>query len=521
MASSEVSGGPSILAGAQNLSVNHLGYNEVGGNMYGPTVNIYGAPPLPPLSGGSIYEALRAWLPLIFVPDAQEAPSANPTISATGSNASTANEGGRIQTSESQSREPGPQPDFTGPGGEYTSTPMGMPEPYSSYRPTMPQVYVYHMLRAGKGLACWEPEPFFSPSSEDVKGTVPGDVGSYTPEGGFKKIFNLWDDERSLKVMARTLYQENYTSPPNGLTQRRGAQKGYTVARGAVAEVHESLSGESIEGFEFKCQDQEGAVLVSISEATLEEVYDSAMMHDHICKHAELIYKYADQIRRIGHDTSLYIVTGCIKASDWGLAAFQESMTHPDNVLKLAKRRNGTYLWTHRGTAEAKTGSSEPRDVKDQCLFLQGHKLDFSKAFRARLRSEQPQNRDGASEGGANSGPARDKGNDHQRGEGGRDEMAGGNPNCSNTGGAPPAAGDSFSTRVLDVGVSTTTFPEASRRLTCHPCDVITERLLELTGADFALSHDNDWCPLFEGLSEVDAKGDLQSLKLVAEPYVN
>ncbi|KAF6743009.1 hypothetical protein DFP72DRAFT_152967 [Ephemerocybe angulata] len=455
MASSEVLGtrGPSILAGAQNLGVNNLGYNEVGGNMYGPTVNIYGSPQLPPLSSDSIYEVLRSWLPLIFVSDAQEpGQPRDPNPSARSAAAPNPTLQGRRTEDSSQSTETNPQASFVSPSGDYTATLMGESEPFASFRATMPQVYVYHMLRAGKGLACWKPEPSYSPPAVNPKGAVPGDVGMYTPEGGFKKIFNLWDDEHSLKIMARTLDQAEYKSPPNGLVVNREFQRGATVTRGAVAEVHESLAGESIERFEFKCQDQEGAVLISVSEAILEEVVDSAMFHDHICTFAELIYRHADSIRRIGNDTSLYIVTGCIKATDWGLAAFQEPMTHPDNVLKLVRRRNGEYLWTHRGTAEAKSGSSEPRNVKDQCLFLQGHKLDFSKAFRARLRSEQPQNRDGAPEGGANSGPAHDKGNDHQRGEGGRDEMAGGSPNGGNTGGAPPAAGDSFSTRVLDVG---------------------------------------------------------------------
>ncbi|TEB18528.1 hypothetical protein FA13DRAFT_592668 [Coprinellus micaceus] len=44
------------------------------------------------------------------------------------------------------------------------------------------------------------------------------------------------------------------------------------------------------------------------------------------------------------------------------------------------------YVWTRRSTSEAYFGSSEVEGVKDQTLFLRGFKLDFSQAFRARMK---------------------------------------------------------------------------------------------------------------------------------------
>jgi hypothetical protein len=62
---------------------------------------------------------------------------------------------------------------------------------------TIAEVYVRNMLVSGKGLACWHPEPRKPYTGK--RGVVPGDVGTYSACGGFEKIFNLWEDEESLR----------------------------------------------------------------------------------------------------------------------------------------------------------------------------------------------------------------------------------------------------------------------------------------------------------------------------------
>lgn len=81
----------------------------------------------------------------------------------------------------------------------YTQSPAEDLDPrlLESQNLTTPQVYVRSMLKSGKGLACWKPRPR-KPNS-GLRGTVPGDVGMFSAEGGFKKIFNIWDDEELLR----------------------------------------------------------------------------------------------------------------------------------------------------------------------------------------------------------------------------------------------------------------------------------------------------------------------------------
>lgn len=153
------------------------------------------------------------------------------------------------------------------------------------------------------------------------------------------------------------------------------------------------------ESFEFQCRGQQGAILALTASADLEEVDGYAQLRQHICQHAELIYRHADRVRTIGEEETLYIITGSIKSNSYALAAYQEAMCEPNNVLKLVKQQgpsdtdptgNATqhYTWTRRGTAQARMGASQHPGVKDQSLFLRGFKLDFSASFRARIKNE-------------------------------------------------------------------------------------------------------------------------------------
>lgn len=78
---------------------------------------------------------------------------------------------------------------------------------------TSGEVYVYAMLHAGQGLPCWKPRP-----REPLKvgeGVIPGDVGIFNIESGFRKVFNLWDDEEAIRnSSAAGSYHIRYEIPP-------------------------------------------------------------------------------------------------------------------------------------------------------------------------------------------------------------------------------------------------------------------------------------------------------------------
>ncbi|KAJ2914921.1 hypothetical protein MD484_g5479, partial [Candolleomyces efflorescens] len=218
------------------------------------------------------------------------------------------------------------------------------------------------------------------------RGIVPGDVGTFDLTYGFKKIFNIWEDEcaGSWELPAQEIARSDHFS------------EGYTIVSGAYSKIHRSEDDRYIQSFEFECITEQGAVLACTTSADVEELDDIIALRDFLVQHAGVVYQRANSLRRLAEEDSLYIVTGSVKTDSWGLAAYQGAASGVR--LKLSKRyaKEGStrgaqpYEWTDRGTAEARFGlnsSAEedgPHGGKNQSLFLRGFKLAFSRSFRAR-----------------------------------------------------------------------------------------------------------------------------------------
>ncbi|KAJ3545658.1 hypothetical protein NMY22_g2349 [Coprinellus aureogranulatus] len=402
-----------------------------------------------------------------------------------------------------------------------------------SHNLTTPQVYVRSMLKSGNGLPCWKPRPR-KPSTHQ-RGTVPGDVGTFSAEGSFKKTFNLWDDEEALRRSASSSNGKSFHLPSRHVTVSPDEiPRGNTIADGASSHTMYSESDPSkITSFEFRCHAPHGAVLAATSSAELEELEDYTQLRECITQHAELIYNHANSLRRIAADEPLYVITGCIKSDSWALAAFRESRPAPHDLMclqNMARNDDGTsrYAWTKRATSEAHFGSSGEPGLKNQTLFLRGFKLDFSQAFRSRMKrpphSFEPKPPDcgpsGPSDGPRSSGDDDEAGGSGKGGKGGkggsnddRSGSSGRRPNPTSSGSSsnsdsvegnlddesPPerspeslSAGDSSQRCYPGQGVSLRSFPSSSQ-FPCHPSDAINKYLLEMTGADFALCHDDEW----------------------------
>ena len=143
----------------------------------------------------------------------------------------------------------------------------------------------------------------------------------------------------------------------------------------------------------FRCLSSRGAVLALTSSADLDELENHIDLRDFIINNAMQLYRHANGIRRLDHTESLYFVSGCIKSDSWAIAAFNEPVDSPNDVLRLIQ--SGTtptpkdskeaephlkYTWTSRATAEARTGFNANRGKetyrgKNQCLFLRGYKM--------------------------------------------------------------------------------------------------------------------------------------------------
>ncbi|KAF5339135.1 hypothetical protein D9611_011135 [Ephemerocybe angulata] len=385
-----------------------------------------------------------------------------------------------------------------------------------------PEVYVFRMLNIMRGLPCWQPDP---QGLAEPEGVVPGDVGTYSVGDGFMKLFNIWDDEEPIrKTAARTSNTEPYAAPEGRRVIHTPVfSQGDTVTEGPSASTIFRTGTDHIERFEFGCESQtQGAILALTSPAKRERLFDHTALRQHIVDHAETIYRHANSLRRIGEDEALYIITGSIKGNSWGLAAFSNPMFPPNDTTKLEHLSRGLasqsgdesmfYAWTQKGTSDARVGSSANGAVWDQSLFLEGFKLDFSSEFRARMRQElNPPSRGSDAQGGSDLGHSSGGGTSFG-GPGGFERDSSGEPPAPSghrghggiEGGGSGYRGldESKPTEGIDLaGLHIQSFPDSPRGTSCHPCDIINEALLELTGSSFALSHDDDWLSIADNVT--------------------
>ena len=122
-------------------------------------------------------------------------------------------------------------------------------------------------------------------------------------------------------------------------------------------------------------------------------------MKQFIIKHAETWISYAISTGRDIDRNSLYFVTGCTKARDWGMATFNRSPPWEESSLKLGQSTHPDdprYIWERsRGCGMARTGPGPDEELDDertvpqnQTLFVKGYKIAFSEEVWTRILAE-------------------------------------------------------------------------------------------------------------------------------------
>jgi hypothetical protein len=71
----------------------------------------------------------------------------------------------------------------------------------------------------------------------DGRGVTPGDVGIFSVQEGFQKIFNIWDDEGAMRQTAATQgYEASYHAPTRRKNIiRKEYSQGDTVVQGTTS----------------------------------------------------------------------------------------------------------------------------------------------------------------------------------------------------------------------------------------------------------------------------------------------
>ncbi|KAJ3505321.1 hypothetical protein NMY22_g17625 [Coprinellus aureogranulatus] len=262
----------------------------------------------------------------------------------------------------------------------------------SSFGATIPEVYVRKLFNSGHGLPCWQPEPRgFDP---EKRGALPGDVGTYTVKKGFEKLFNLWECQDAIQTLA-SVYSSGSHQPLLGqITRELLLQKGEVVCNGCLTEspVVSSSPAEEAVVHEFVCHSDSGAILALTSPAVQFETNDVKALRTYVDQHAEAIFRHANTVRQIDPWEPLCVISGCVKADSWAIAAYQERMQSPYNLLRLVRKPASmkehhlpgtSYQWTKQGSSTARLSRPAEPGWRNQNLFLEG----FEVALPGRLWS--------------------------------------------------------------------------------------------------------------------------------------
>lgn len=374
---------------------------------------------------------------------------------------------------------------------------------------TTPEIFLCSLLGSGKGLPCWQPKPRKPFSGE--RGVVPGDVGTYSAEGGFEKLYNLWEDEVAIRERAAQ-FGETYQLHEKTVTLNDSelSKDDIIASPGTWSDVEYGPDGLTPARIDFRCGARQGAVVIPTSTAKLEQLTNHSTLRKTLVQSAGLLYMYANSVRQIGDEESLYFITGCIKSESWALAAYRDPLPPPYDVLRLVKRppaasqiseRIPPYAWTKRGTSEARVGASEAAQVMDQSLFLRGYKMAFSQDFRAqmdrrlRLSTDSLHSQENSGRDRSDSSKNLDHGS-NDRNDGGSGGL-----------GRDTVAGMPGSTETVQDGVCVGLWPNSPHK-SFHPSDTMTGHLLQKTGANVALIHDDDWRFDMEGASLFEVNTD-------------
>lgn len=69
-----------------------------------------------------------------------------------------------------------------------------------------------------------------------MEGVVPGDVGTFSAEDGFRKTFNLWEDLSSIRASGKTAADRRFQPPQQAMACHEDKMHdGETVVEGAVS----------------------------------------------------------------------------------------------------------------------------------------------------------------------------------------------------------------------------------------------------------------------------------------------
>ncbi|KAH6890809.1 hypothetical protein BKA70DRAFT_1408771 [Coprinopsis sp. MPI-PUGE-AT-0042] len=340
------------------------------------------------------------------------------------------------------------------------------------------EIYVRHLFPRGHGYPCANPKP----RGEPVK---IGDIGLLTSDRfpTFKVLQNLYTLPESV-LGGHPVPAVSITHDPNMFLE------GDTITGG--------LDGCTVKMSDSLMRTQEGAALAITSPAELQEMEENDTLRDYLCQHVGRLFEFIAETHRIPEGSSIYIVTGTIVSASWATATHDRAMNPSYDSLVLKRVLNEEapqpfFVWTERGNAQTRTHNGSK---KDQSLFLRGFLMAASpavwkarkKAFLLKEASARTSFTPGAPRSSVKNMGDKDV-LDHQ---------------AADTNSQDERSFNSLSPSAEEMnGLSIHPIPPFATPAGDYPSFRINQALLDLTDADFAITHDDDWK---EAIREVTAE---------------
>jgi hypothetical protein len=139
-------------------------------------------------------------------------------------------------------------------------------------------------------------------------------------------------------------------------------------------------------GINFACTCEKGAILV-LPDGAFREDLRRLEKFRHAAEHNAMAwYGHA---RNCGlNPESLYLVTGCVKTSSWGVASILNASEERSACLKFTAASvaeasaSYSYLWETYSPVDVRNGPKPPSEVQNQCVFLRGFKISFNENIK-------------------------------------------------------------------------------------------------------------------------------------------
>lgn len=376
-----------------------------------------------------------------------------------------------------------------GPFNSFNIAPLDYPDVYERLSlPTAPtrmpqEIYVRQLYPQGHGYPCANPMPWGEPIQI-------GDVGLLESDG-FNVLQNLYSLPDSLVHEAPVPTAPIVCNPEFFV-------EGDTVTGGiSRCQVRMSEGQMVVDEVMIQSSQGEGAVLVATSPAELRKMRNTDGLRSYLCQNASRLFDLLMERHRLPEGASIYVVTGNILSAAWATATHDRPMDPAHNVLALKRVSGHTdrppyFIWTERGNAQTRTQGSRARDRKDQCLFLRGFLISASPAVWNARRSASPlqtSHREGANHS-FHEQPYQARGADTAQKEG-RHTLVQPSTRNLNSLTTDVSSLPVASAKMDDISIRT--LPPQTTQDSDYPSFRVNKALLDLTEADFAITHEDDW----------------------------